>query len=612
MTKRMRSILLCFSFFVAYGGGLSLSWSQEPESSPPEKIPYDTPVIKYGDNEYTIGYLIHYSRDTLQGILKAPNEEKRAILDQAVKTMIFDHELCKEAVENGIKDELEYQVNSRLMENNYLHDFYAYHQFIQKYQPDVEELKEVYEQRKEEYFVPPTFTFRHVFFQTIDMPEDVKKKAREDAEAALASIKSGSSFEEVQEIYATDGRKPSVVGPFSPRKYVPEKAINETLEKALLDMKEGEISEIVETKYGYEILKLETLKPETHKPFEQVGGQIFNEMRNKKRAEWIEEIRSAHWEDAVKDYNPDALFDADAPGESVIAQVYGEPFTKAEFLVYRDLEKLKKPGEDDEAFKKRVIDELENGVLFKMITAKLARDLNYEEIPYFIYATNAYRTQNVSKLWWQRLLEQFEENHPITEEDLENYLKENPQFFKRPDRVHAGEMSFIIPPHDESVKYEVFKAMSEAQEKAQAALQRLQAGEEFAEVAKDVSESDSAEQGGDLGIISQESENELHRTLSRNVLLLEKGTFSKEPLKLGNRYHLLINYGVQDREFYDLNEPVARDRATRGLKNRRSQELREKKMQELVKEDEIEYLWKNLVNINWQNIQEIPIVLPEE
>lgn len=84
----------------------------------------------------------------------------------------------------------------------------------------------------------------------------------------------------------------------------------------------------------------------------------------------------------------------------------------------------------------------------------------------------------------------------VSDDDLQKYYQDNPQQFAQPEQIRASHIVFKL---ESNATPEVKKA---AHEKAERALARLKAGEDFATVAKEVSEGPSAPQGGDLGYFS--------------------------------------------------------------------------------------------------------------
>ena len=68
------------------------------------------------------------------------------------------------------------------------------------------------------------------------------------------------------------------------------------LEKTILSLQPGEVSELVSTPIGFHIIKLEARVPGATKPFESVKSEIEEILYRKKSEErfsqWVKELRS--------------------------------------------------------------------------------------------------------------------------------------------------------------------------------------------------------------------------------------------------------------------------------------------------------------------------------
>ena len=88
---------------------------------------------------------------------------------------------------------------------------------------------------------------------------DTDKKKREQAEEVLKRLRAGEDFAKLAKEFSTDGSKDKGgdLGWFGKGEMVPE------FEKAAYALKPGEVSDIVQSKFGYHIIKLEERKTET-------------------------------------------------------------------------------------------------------------------------------------------------------------------------------------------------------------------------------------------------------------------------------------------------------------------------------------------------------------
>lgn len=86
----------------------------------------------------------------------------------------------------------------------------------------------------------------------------------------------------------------------------------------------------------------------------------------------------------------------------------------------------------------------------------------------------------------------------VTEQEVSAFYSENPQMFESPAQVHARHILFTTTEDADA------QAIVDARGKADDARKRALAGEDFAELATELSEGPSAPNGGDLGFFSKD------------------------------------------------------------------------------------------------------------
>lgn len=152
------------------------------------------------------------------------------------------------------------------------------------------------------------------------------------------------------------------------------------------------------------------------------------------------------------------------------------------------------------------------------------------------YTEELLRSEIKQNMAIQKLIEEeIASKVSLSDKEAEKYYKDNTQEFETPARVKARHI--LIKTESDASESD----NKEAKKKIQAAEKRLEKGEEFAKVAKDVSEGPSSEKGGDLGFFSK----------GRMVKGFEDAAFALEPgevsdiVKTRFGYHLIK---VEDKE----------------------------------------------------------------
>jgi peptidyl-prolyl cis-trans isomerase C len=125
-----------------------------------------------------------------------------------------------------------------------------------------------------------------------DADQETKDTAHQKIDDILAKATAGEDFAELAKEFSEGPSKDTGgdLGFFGRGQMVPE------FEEVAFAMNEGDISGIVETQFGYHIIKVTGKKPERQIPFEEVEGQIRQSLMDQKInagvSGWIEELRT--------------------------------------------------------------------------------------------------------------------------------------------------------------------------------------------------------------------------------------------------------------------------------------------------------------------------------
>lgn len=153
-----------------------------------------------------------------------------------------------------------------------------------------EEMKKYYEEHKVDYYKDEVKA-SHILISTVDdngkeLSETKKKEAKKKAEEVLKKAKSGEEFSELAKEYSDDPGSAANGGDLG---YFTKGQMVQPFEEAAFSLKSGEISGLVESEYGYHIIKVYD-KIDKQLTFDEVKDEIKKTLTEDKYMESIEAI----------------------------------------------------------------------------------------------------------------------------------------------------------------------------------------------------------------------------------------------------------------------------------------------------------------------------------
>jgi peptidyl-prolyl cis-trans isomerase C len=148
-------------------------------------------------------------------------------------------------------------------------------------------------------------------------PNQAKAKAKAKAEDLLKQIKGGADFAELAKTNSGDtysAIQGGDLGFFGRSQMVP------AFERAAFALKAGQVSDVVETQFGYHIIKLTDHKDANTIPFEQAKDDIVKLLTQTKQAEFAEEYINSLKANAKIVYPPGKEPNAPAAGPATTAK----------------------------------------------------------------------------------------------------------------------------------------------------------------------------------------------------------------------------------------------------------------------------------------------------
>jgi peptidyl-prolyl cis-trans isomerase SurA len=202
-------------------------------------------------------------------------------LDQALEEQGLDREGFRKSVRRNLEgfEILRAKVSSRVKVSD-------------------EDLRNYYQKHAKELVADEEVRVRHIF---IEIPKDASTaqlaKAQASAEKALKRVRGGEDFGKVAR-EVSQGPSAAEGGEIG---FVRRGTVQPELERASFALKVGEVSGVVRTKSGFQIVQLEERRGGAARPFEQVKDEIRDRLTNEQvdsyRKQYVAELRK----DAVID-----------------------------------------------------------------------------------------------------------------------------------------------------------------------------------------------------------------------------------------------------------------------------------------------------------------------
>jgi peptidyl-prolyl cis-trans isomerase SurA len=164
-----------------------------------------------------------------------------------------------------------------------------------KIQVGEKELREYYDANMKNFSTDTFFRARHIFFRLNKDPDPKEiTKTMSTALMVLQKARSGNDFAELAKKYSDDpqaAQDGGELGIFKKGDILPE------IEDNVINMKPGEISDLVITPAGFHIIKLEETTMGKTRTFDEVKGEIEESLYKKKSEErfnqWLADLRKA-------------------------------------------------------------------------------------------------------------------------------------------------------------------------------------------------------------------------------------------------------------------------------------------------------------------------------
>jgi parvulin-like peptidyl-prolyl isomerase len=269
----------------------------------------DTPVVaKIGDKTFTVSDVekwLSYNSPASGNMTNIDNKKKAAYLNQIVTGMV----IADIARKNKFDEREDIKEKMDLVINNFLTIEYLDKVVSADVKASEDDIHQYYEQHKDDFKVSESVHARHILIKADKTAsEEEKAEALKKAESVLTKIQNGGDFHKLALEHSQDpGSKTrgGDLGFFGRGRMVRE------FENVAFSLQPGEMSDIVETNFGYHIIKVESRRNASVKPVEEVKSIIESKLTKERRRQAVDEFVQKAMKDADADVDVRALVGSD-------------------------------------------------------------------------------------------------------------------------------------------------------------------------------------------------------------------------------------------------------------------------------------------------------------
>jgi len=176
--------------------------------------------------------------------------------------------------------------------------------YVKQVQVSSKEIEDYYQNNQEKFGQPKRVKVRHILIRADAKDAEASAKAKQKAESVQKEAAGGKDFSQLAKQYSEDpGTKErgGEIGFITKGMVVPE------FEQAAFSMKVGEVSPVIQTPYGFHILKVDDIQEARTEPLEKVKDQIDALLRNRKARDMAYDLADQAYAVASKDKKLDGF-----------------------------------------------------------------------------------------------------------------------------------------------------------------------------------------------------------------------------------------------------------------------------------------------------------------
>lgn len=265
----------------------------------------DAVIARIGDRKIMLSdfnrVASYYDADKQKALAINPQHRERIL-----KLLLEGEVISEIARKKGFDKRKDISEQMELFMKNFLATNYIKVEIMDTVKVTEDDIKTYYGTHKDDFKIPEMVKARHILVR-VNMKkasEEDKKKAREKIEGLLKRVKAGEDLGKLAGEFSDDPaskKKGGDLGFFPRGKMVPE------FDAAAFALKPGDLSEIIETSFGYHIIRVEERKEAAFEPFEKIKDKVKEKAVAELKKGRIEGFIDKAFKEAGVEYYPDAF-----------------------------------------------------------------------------------------------------------------------------------------------------------------------------------------------------------------------------------------------------------------------------------------------------------------
>lgn len=223
-----------------------------------------------------------------------PEVQKKFQEDPQLRVNLVREILTKKAVmlkarKDGFEKKPEIKEQLSYLIDNYISQEYLIKVVTANVSVPEEAAKKFYQEHEKDFVVPEQIKVRHILLEaTKETGAEDRAKARSKAEAALQRLKNGEDFAKVAKEMSEDQNSAGKGGELGI--ITSGKTNSDEFEKAAFALKQGVISDVVTTAYGFHIIRVDERQEKRTAGYDEVKNYILKNLKQEEEQKRVQDF----------------------------------------------------------------------------------------------------------------------------------------------------------------------------------------------------------------------------------------------------------------------------------------------------------------------------------